>query len=521
MRFSFISLLPLVTLAEAQWKSCARFWDKIPPSKTDYTIHSQCHIFPGYPKTIAHTKVYVEYTKKWDAAHHNKDVFAPVLDQAIEKSIVRYSKFAPLPDAMIIFLTTAAEPGEVAETVYPVVGVSKCQTKLYNTWTKNAAGFDKPAALQGIAHELYHCVQELEFENVVNPRWVIDGSANYMSNVVFPTLNAEWPSEGYSYNPSVPIYAQAGVNVYGTSIFFQAMEDTWGVEGIHKWVMDTDLGQPERSRLSKLAGFPDDFFLFAKQYSTGRIEDTMHIYIPGLPKPETTTVKVTFNKAGTVGTATLKTMPFTIRVFKMSLQSGQTAEIFSDADSSQRLAYRRATDKNWQTMPKGSASDSEGTFSIPCNTKGTAESFFVLFISTADAKSDSAKITIKRQKKKDCSKPSSGGFVLYPLFVEATSGARCPAGTHFSSTAAWCCPEGMELDQAVASEASICCPTAADCSKSIIPNNLHCADSDWVLWSRDFRSVGCCMKGYVPNSQRYCVTDASELGPRFSQIPQS
>ncbi|KAH7131306.1 hypothetical protein EDB81DRAFT_888578 [Dactylonectria macrodidyma] len=517
---SFLSLLSSVALADDEWKSCARFWPPITEG-TDWTIHTQCHVFPGYPKTIGRTKVYVSYTKKWDAANANKDAIAPVLNQGIEKSITRYAKFATLPAAIIVFLTTDVDPGTVAETVYPVIGQSRCQVKLFNPWTKTAKATDKGAALQGIAHEFYHCVQQLEFDNRQQPQWVLDGSANYMGNVVFPTMNAEWPKHGYSYNPNLPIFGQKGLDIYGTSVFFQAMENTWGVDGIHKWVMATTFDEGERARLSRLAKFADDFFLFAKEYSTGRIEDTGHLYIPDLPKAETSTVKVTFNKAGTVGTTILKTVPFTIRVFKMSLQSGQTAEIFSNADTTQRLAYRRAADKTWQTLPSGSASDTEGTFSVPCNSKGTTETYLVLFVSTADEKSDSVKITIKRQRKKDCSKKSTGGFVLFPLFVEETSGAKCPAGTHFATTAAWCCPEGMELDQAVADRASICCPTAADCSASIIPNNLHCADSEWVLWSREFRTVGCCMKGYVPNSLRYCVTDTSELGPGFSQIPQT
>lgn len=63
--------------------------------------------------------------------------------------------------------------------------------------------------------------------------------------------------------------------------------------------------------------------------------------------------------------------------------------------------------------------------------------------------------------------------------------------------------------------------TAADCSKGVIPNHLRCADPDWVLWSQDFRQVGCCMKGYVPTSQRYCVTDTSQRGPRFSVVGSS
>jgi hypothetical protein len=103
-------------------------------------------------------------------------------------------------------------------------------------------------------------------------------------------------------------------------------------------------------------------------------------------------------------------------------------------------------------------SGSRGQIELPCNDKGTSETILVLFVSTEDAHSDEVKITIKRTRIKKCHAP--GGFVMYPLYNPETGGAKCPPGTHFSSTAAWCCPDGMELDETVASFASICCPTS-------------------------------------------------------------
>ncbi|KAF7548824.1 hypothetical protein G7Z17_g6818 [Cylindrodendrum hubeiense] len=456
MHFSFIYFLSLVALAQAQWKSCARFWPKN-AAVDKFTIHTQCHLFPGYPKDFGKTKVSVSYTQKWSLAGFKTNLVAPVLHNALDESITTYSEFATLPNQIVIILTTAVDGTATAETVYPVEKHSPCQVKTYNIWTKEAAGANVPRALQALAHELYHCVQGLELGNIQDPQWVLDGSANYFSNVVFPSLNVEWPRAGFKYNPALPIYAQVGRDVYGTSIFFQALEESKGTSYLNNWVLSTDSASAgdEKNRLSQLSGFADEFFLFAKQFSLQSIRDTSNVLIPGLPAITPVPTSVSFNTAGTIGTASLRTVPFTISVFKLSLKPGQTAVIYSSAKGNQRLAYRRPSEKEWSEMPSSPGSTSGG-FDLPCNDKDSAETILVLFVSTADIKSDTVKVTIKRQRATDCK--LSGGFVLYPLFDEKTSGARCPTGTHHSSSA-WCCPDGMELDLAVASEVSICCPT--------------------------------------------------------------
>ncbi|KAL6408837.1 hypothetical protein AUP68_07783 [Ilyonectria robusta] len=460
MHFSLLSVLSFVALAEAQWQSCAKPWAPgIKPGES-FTIKAQCHLFPGYPKRFGKTKVTASYTEKWIASGARPEQVAAVLEQTLDDSITKYSEFATLPKEVVVIVTPAVDGTTLAETIYPEQMKSPCQIQTFKQWSHEAAGADVPRALQAIAHELYHCIQLLELGDVQNPHWVLDGSANYFSNVVYPATNLEWPKNGFGYKPSSPIYAQPGLDAYGTSIFFQSLEATKGLDYINEWVMVTDPtpAKLERRRLSELPSFTDLFLLFAKQYSLESIIDTSGVPIPGLPKIEPTSAKVTFNKAGTTGTATLKVVPFTIRVFKLTLKAGHLAVIYSAADSEQRLAYRDPSNSEWTKMPSGPPSGSAGE--VDCHDPGSTQTILVLFVSTADAKSDTVKITIKRQPKKKCKKKGPGGFVLYPLFNEKTSGAVCPKGTHFSSVAAWCCPEGMELDLTVASEVSICCPTS-------------------------------------------------------------
>ncbi|CAM1504992.1 Fc.00g106290.m01.CDS01 [Cosmosporella sp. VM-42] len=519
MHFSFLALLPLVALAQAQFESCGSFWKNVKPEDKKFLVNAKCHVFPGYPKTFGSTKFTVTYTQKWSQAGAKTDKIAPVLLESIADSVKYYEAFADLPKHIVIILTTDVDGPYTAETYYPVEHQSPCQIKTFQRWTDNA-GTKVPRALQALSHEIYHCIQGKALGNTGGPTWVFEGSANYFSNLVFPKSNAEWPGLEYTYNPAFPIYAQVGRDVYTTSLYFQSLEDTRSRNYLHDWVLKTDQtssNAEERSRLSKLADFTDDFYKFAEQFSLMSIRDTSGVIIPLLTQITPVPVKVLLNAAGTTGTASLQTIPFSITFFKIWLKAGSEATVYASAAENQRVAYRKPGEHTWTKMPHGAQEDAV----LVCNEDGSGSSIFILFVSTANAKSDTLKVTVKRDRTKDCKKPGPGGFVLYPLYDEKTGGARCPAGTHFADIAAWCCPQGMTLDHDVAQQASICCPTEADCSKAIIPNHLRCADPKWVLWSRDFRDVGCCQKGYFPNSRRYCTSDTEEHDPRFSMIPQT
>ncbi|KAF4467263.1 hypothetical protein FALBO_5875 [Fusarium albosuccineum] len=461
MHFSTFACLALVALAQAQFKSCARYWPTVTPGERS-TVDAKCHLFPGYPKQFGKTKVTVAYTEKWDSfASKSIKAIAPVLQKALSESIDYYDDFANLPDQVVVILTTAINEPFTAETYYPVDKTPPCQIRTFKRWTIESTS-NVPRSLQVIAHELYHCIQSLVLGDIEGSLWVIEGSANYFSNLVFPKSNVEWPGKEYNYNPALPIYAQVGRDMYTTSLFFQSLEDTRSRDYLHNWVLKTvptSSNIEERARLSDLANFADDFYLFAKQISLKSIEDTSKVLVnPELLKTiKPIQVPVSMNAAGTLGTASLHTTPFTINVFEISLKPGQSVFVYSSANDNQRVAYRRPGEHAWHDIPDSPTARSQGRISLACDEKGTAERLIILFVSTADVNSDKAQITVKRESLTKCGK--SSGFVLYPLFNPKTGGAACPPKTHFSDRAAWCCPDGMELDVHVASQVSICCPT--------------------------------------------------------------
>ncbi|KAF5967824.1 hypothetical protein FCOIX_11699 [Fusarium coicis] len=325
-------------------------------------------------------------------------------------------QFAKLPSSIVVILTTEIDEDFTAETYYPNLRQPPCQIKLLKRWTTEATT-NKLRVLQALSHEIYHRIQSLgKFGNHPDPQWVREGSANYFSNLVFPDSNAEWRDKkhsGVAYKPNLPIYAHAGLEAYATSISFQA-QDKMDEDDMNRFVLATpggSSGVQERTRLSHLSAFTDEFFIFAKGFALQQIKDTNGDLIP-IARINPVSASIKLDKAGTAGTATLTSTPFTISVFKIAIDPGRTAKIYSSADDNQKLAYRKSGPKSWTDMATDSSSGR--TIDLTCGKKSTKQTYIVLFISTKDARSDKVEITVATGKPKK--RGTRSGFVLYPLF---------------------------------------------------------------------------------------------------------
>jgi hypothetical protein len=106
-----------------------------------------------------------------------------------------------------------------------------------------------------------------------------------------------------------------------------------------------------------LSGFTGDFWTFAQQFSLKSIVDTSGVKIPGVA---TVTVQ---NVVVSAGAALLKTTPFTINTFQLSLSPGQTVKLSASANDDQRVAFRLSSENDWTDLP--------GTLDIDCDDSGT------------------------------------------------------------------------------------------------------------------------------------------------------
>lgn len=239
MRFYLLTFLFFfLSTAQAQWSRCDKYWNLKPGDVgRKWTVKTDCHPLAGYPKQFGDTKIIVTYTRKWSQqSTKTKNAVKPVLEKSLEETFKTYDKFAKLPAVIVIILTTAVDGLTTAATSNPYEKKSPFQIQMYQRWTTEATT-NVPRALFAVAHELYHCVQDMKMGNARDPEYIRDGTANYFANVVFPNSNTEWPGKKFSgaeYDPAVPLYAHDGQAAYAASLFFQSMGNHWNLKSMNE-----------------------------------------------------------------------------------------------------------------------------------------------------------------------------------------------------------------------------------------------------------------------------------------------
>ncbi|KAH6889417.1 hypothetical protein B0T10DRAFT_52100 [Thelonectria olida] len=392
--------LPAVAYAQVP---CASFWPGVGPGK--YTLDTQCYIYPGEPETLGG----VRYTFAYDVAWANKpdnvesvDSLARVVHNAMQTIIPAYEAYQNTIPEIVFILTTLSMKEEQASASRPLDENGPCQVLLSSGFFETSAEKDD-TRMQVIAHEVYHCAQsESTFfgPHFDAPNWVIESSADYFSNVVFPAVNDEWHSD-IKYRCQVPIFDN---DPYSGNIFLQSLEQAYGPAFINQWVKDaatlssTATAPSERSRLSGLSTFGDDWHNFGRQYSTNSIRDSNGEYVPGFPQ---VIDPVALTPGGDDDTATihLSATTFTVNQYTFDLDSGQTASItYSSGSSNVKVSYMLQGGDAWIDMPGSAASVSaEGTIVAHCKgDESTSQPVLILLTATEDATTVDVDIVVKQ-----------------------------------------------------------------------------------------------------------------------------
>lgn len=438
--------LPMAAVHAAGF-NCASFWPSLKPGESN-TVDANCQMYPGYPQTIGTTKVTVVYTDEWQG---NIGIIDAHLNEAIVRSIAIYGTLTTPPDMVIILGASKDAENGALRTVMPEPH-GPCQIRTFRWWAANPGSDMTPVDMQGVAHEIYQCVQRsvLGYGPKDTPtNWVLDASADYFSNVVFPNANGEVDSET-TYQPDVPIWKQKR---YVPALWFQSLEWAWGIVYLNEFVMSTTFAasdDEERARLSAIPRFSDNFFLFALQFSFNRIYDTNDKKDVIQNPPKYDKAVWSMNDDATKGTVELETVPFTMSGFELQLDAGQNVKIYSSTTEKQRIAWLRKGEEFWNYVPTGDSSDgSEGVLEIPC--VSGPQSIRILFISTENKASDKAKIHyIQQYKDVNCCKqdPKKGDSAECPAdsASTATSSAPKPTASSPDSSSGSCSGSSIPMD---------------------------------------------------------------------------
>lgn len=211
----------------------------------------------------------------------------------------------------------------------------------------------------------------------------------------------EWELDK-AYTPWYELYAQSRRGTYGASLFFQSLVRSRGVSYLNDLVMATNwttTTDEERARLSSLPRVTDDFYVFAQKFTLPfpySIKDTDGSPIPNLavisPEPKELSASGITPSSLTVS---LDVNPFTIGVFQVSLDPGQTVSMFASADFKQRVAYRQADEETWHDLPGLSTTGTN--IALQCNDKGDTVTLIILLVSTANKDNDHVTILFEQE----------------------------------------------------------------------------------------------------------------------------
>ncbi|KAI9860954.1 MAG: hypothetical protein M1813_005633 [Trichoglossum hirsutum] len=260
---------------------------------------------------------------------------------------------------------------------------------------------------QLVAHELYHCVQK---HNRPDPgsggsygasRWWREGTADYFSNVVYPSAGSEEMTSKL-YTPGRSLLHQD--NPYSTNVFFQFLEnsgwDSIKINGLVKgWPGKIDLPD-EQARVS---GDPDvraQFPKFAQALVGGNIRDTSGSPSP-VRKPETVEVPLPTGE-GSESERPVEIEQFAMSTFTVTVKPGEKYLIDFKTTKPYMNGYVQA-DGNW--VPFLNNQDLPITLDIPCS--GAATAFKFLATSTDEQPLVQGRFRFRKQKQEDCKKPKA------------------------------------------------------------------------------------------------------------------
>jgi hypothetical protein len=258
-------------------------------------------LFPGQPNSFqcvetfssGGQKIY-RYRDGWTGAADEQAVVNQ-MQVALTDSIAKYSGFGKIPAMTLIYTGLESEDGpEVMATTYGQLlnATHSCPVLVFKGIKKYkmTEAFRK----QTIAHEVFHCFQAANYrEHMFGPGgnvvplnkeytgWWVEGTAEYFSNVVYPTANQEFEKMASYFQDSIIVEEDP----YSTEAFFQSYANNnpagvLGVLNLIKLLPKDGVKVDQLNALSKTPGIGRDFHTFAKEFANELIADAGGEFLP-------------------------------------------------------------------------------------------------------------------------------------------------------------------------------------------------------------------------------------------------
>jgi len=256
---------------------------------------TQC--FERYEAEVAGGNILTIYFPEEWTFEETRDHFIEETQQAVNDSIRAYDGLGLEHRSITVFFTllgsSSDSPGSAtyasAELALAGAPITNCEVAVYPAAVGLAFYGGAGPYKQTIAHELFHCYQfwnyhaasrEVPYEEA---DWWVEGTAEYFSNTVYQTVNAEYEYLD-SFNSRSPTTSLIAMD-YENFIFFQYLGNEIGNAGVLQLIeaMPTTPGASQADALSAFPEIEELFHNFGRAYLDGTIMDTGGGAVPGNP----------------------------------------------------------------------------------------------------------------------------------------------------------------------------------------------------------------------------------------------
>jgi hypothetical protein len=315
-------------------------------------------------QTVDGTTVRLYYPSTWPAGDPRRSRLEPI-KQAAARAVHIYNGYGPepLPPVTMVITELAWMDQDTHRRDnnlhgYAVRGNSSslsCYVGLF----PSLLNFSVEEMQQGVAHEMFHCYQYRNLsaqESGPQPaavEWWVEGSAEYFSNVVYPSANFEQRDMGELYDDVVEKNLLEWK--YKAYIFFQYLEnrsDVGGVPGILALLrrMPAAAGSGVAEQRAALSAYPNIgviFQDFAQAIADRNVIDSDHNPIP-LDVP-LNPIEVTEPTPGNI----FGRDPFAVDIHRVIFPSGFDYDVtMTVSGSSGRSSARpESTPRAWAALP--------------------------------------------------------------------------------------------------------------------------------------------------------------------------
>jgi len=214
-------------------------------------------------------------TAHYDAAVEAAEVSAAWLETTGRRLVGSLGGPGRMIDVDIVF-TLQAHQRKLATAYARAPNPSECSVALYTGLQKVTLAQLK----QVIAHELAHCFQYANFlpqiHRVGFTDWWVEGTAEYLSNVIYPEVDFEWQWEGQALRMLGKKVSLLDLS-YATFLYWQFLGNDLGTAGIFRLLLGLPTSGGRTEQAERLAASPDmarRFQSFLEAMADGVIKDT-------------------------------------------------------------------------------------------------------------------------------------------------------------------------------------------------------------------------------------------------------